>query len=103
VTVELVDDGEKLLSQPTVAFDFVVASHLLEHTQDPIASLGNWLRVIKLGGVLFLAVPNKTETFDRDRPVTGSLAHLLRDHEEGPDISRRQHFEEWVRLVNKMP
>ena len=43
-------------------------------------------------------VPDKRFTFDRDRPVT-PLAHLLRDHEDGPQWSRRGHFEEYVRLA----
>jgi hypothetical protein len=30
------------------------------------------------------------------------LAHLFEDHRNGPERSRRQHFEEWVRLVLKV-
>jgi hypothetical protein len=58
-------------------------------------------RVLKKGGVLYLAIPDKRCSFDIDRPVT-PLEHILRDYEEGPAWSRRQHFEEWTRLVNKV-
>jgi hypothetical protein len=58
-------------------------------------------RVIKPGGVLYLAIPDKRNSFDRDRPVT-TLEHVIRDYEEGPAWSRRGHFEEWTRLVNKV-
>ena len=59
------------------------------------------LRVLRDGGVLYLAIPDKRYTFDRDRPIT-SIEHLMRDYQEGPAWSRRQHFEEWTRLVNKV-
>jgi hypothetical protein len=29
--------------------------------------------------------------------------HLLRDFNEGPQVSRRGHFEEWARLVDRVP
>jgi SAM-dependent methyltransferase len=102
VPVDIVDDGERLTTIADASQDFVVANHFLEHCQDPIGTLLTFLRVLRPGGVLFLAVPDKRFTFDRDRPVT-PLAHLVRDHEQGPEWSRRGHFEEWARLVNKVP
>jgi hypothetical protein len=55
--------------------------------------------VPKQGGVIFMAVPDKRETFDRDREIT-TIDHVLRDHHEGPQISRAQHYEEWARDVD---
>jgi hypothetical protein len=48
----------------------------------PTVALGNMIRVLRPGGVLYLAVPDKRYTFDADRPVTPT-DHLLRDHREG--------------------
>ena len=76
----------------------MVANHVIEHTEDPITALINAFRVLRPGGILFLSVPDKRRTFDEERPLT-SLAHLERDHREGPDWSRTEHFEEWARLV----
>jgi hypothetical protein len=45
-----------------------------------------------------MAVPDCRHTFDRDRTLT-PLAHLARDHSEGPRWSRRTHYEEWARCV----
>jgi predicted SAM-dependent methyltransferase len=59
------------------------------------------IRVLKPGGVLYLAIPDKRYTFDIDRPVT-PLAHLWQDFEQGPARSRKGHFQEWARLVNKV-
>lgn len=101
VDVDIIDDGERLTTIATESQDFVIANHFLEHCQDPIATIKNLLRVIRVGGILYMAIPDKRFTFDRDRPVT-SIDHLLRDHAEGPAWSKRQHFEEWTRLVNKV-
>jgi SAM-dependent methyltransferase len=102
VPVDILDDGEQLARIPDSSLDFVVANHFLEHTQDPVGTLLNSFRVLRTGGVLYLAVPDKRHTFDADRPVT-PLEHLLRDFGEGPDASRRGHFEEWARLVDRVP
>lgn len=102
VHVDVLDNGEELSSIPDASVDFVIASHLIEHTENPIRSLENWLRVLRPGGILFLGVPHKEQTFDSDRSAT-SLEHLVRDYTEGPEWSRRAHYEEWVRLVNKAP
>ncbi len=101
VEVDVVDDGQRLGTVADGSQDFVIANHFLEHCADPIGTLKNFLRVLRPGGVLYLAVPDKRYTFDRDRPVT-PLEHLRKDHEAGPDWSRRQHFEEWARLVDKV-
>jgi predicted SAM-dependent methyltransferase len=100
VDVDVVDDGERLSAVDDGTQDFVIANHFLEHCEDPIGALGNMVRVLRPGGVVYLAVPDKRYTFDAERPVTPT-AHLLRDHREGPEGSRRAHYEEWARLVDK--
>ena len=101
VEVDIIDNGELLETIPDKSQDFVIANHFIEHCQDPIRAIANILRVLKNGGILYLAVPDKRYSFDRDRPVT-TIDHLLRDYQEGPALSKKQHFEEWVRLVNKV-
>jgi predicted SAM-dependent methyltransferase len=101
VKVDIITDGETLEGVLDSTQDFVIANHFIEHCQDPIGALINMFRVLKPGGVLYLAIPDKRNSFDRDRPVT-TLEHVVRDYEEGPVWSRRQHFEEWTRLVNKV-
>ncbi len=102
VEVDLVDDGERLASQPDCSADFIIANHFIEHTEDPIGTLANHLRVLRPGGILYLAVPDRRRTFDADRQPT-PLAHVVQDHEQGPAWSRRSHQEEWARLVEKVP
>jgi len=80
--------------------DFVIANHFIEHCQNPIGALQNMLRVLKPGGKLYLSIPDKRYTFDMDRPIT-SVDHVTKDYVEGPEWSKRKHFEEWVTSVNK--
>lgn len=97
VEVDIVDNGEQLFTLPAQSQDFVIANHFLEHTQDPIATLKNFCRVVKPGGYLYLAVPDQTSTFDQDRTPT-TLQHLIDDHRKGPAASKHGHFVEWVTL-----
>jgi SAM-dependent methyltransferase len=98
VPVDLIDDGETLSSQPDASADFIIANHFIEHTEDPLGTLANHLRVIRPGGVLYLAVPDRRRTFDAARAPT-PVEHLVADHVEGPGRSRRGHLEEWALLV----
>lgn len=38
--------------------DFIVASHILEHTNDTIGCLKEWRRVLRVGGRIGISVPN---------------------------------------------
>lgn len=98
VHVDIVDDGQKLATVPPDSQDFIIANHFLEHCEDPIAALKNFARVLRPGGMMYLALPDRRRTYDRDRVRTG-LEHMVVDHVEGPQVSRRAHFHEWVTLV----
>jgi SAM-dependent methyltransferase len=96
---DIVDNGEHLATVPRESFDFVVANHFLEHTEDPFTTLSNFVRVLRHGGHIFMAIPDMRWTFDRDREIT-TLDHLMRDYREGPGVSRRSHYDEWLRVVD---
>jgi SAM-dependent methyltransferase len=98
VVPDIVDDGTRLASFPDASLDFVVANHMLEHVEDPIAALQHQLRVLRPGGVLYLTLPDARYTFDASRERT-TVEHLLRDNREGPHVSRREHYEECARLI----
>jgi SAM-dependent methyltransferase len=102
VETDVVDDGEHLAAFADGSQDFVIANHFIEHCEDPVAAIGNQLRVLRPGGHVFMAVPERRRSFDRSRPPT-SIEHVLRDNAEGPQVSRSQHYEEWVRLVERVP
>ncbi len=44
---------------PDNRFDWVYASHVLEHLHEPELALLNWLRILKPGGHLIVVVPSR--------------------------------------------
>jgi SAM-dependent methyltransferase len=98
VKVNIVDDGEKLTAFEPNSQDFIIANHFLEHTQDPIGTVRRHLEVLRPGGVLYMAVPDRRFTFDKARPES-DFAHVLRDHVEGPEWSHDGHIREFASLV----
>jgi SAM-dependent methyltransferase len=98
VHVDVVDDGEKLGTLPDGSLDFLVANHFLEHTENPLGTIRNHLSKVRVGGAVYLAIPNRDYSFDRGRPLT-PFDHLVRDDVEGPGWSRFEHFREWARFV----
>jgi SAM-dependent methyltransferase len=99
VKVDIIDDGELLGAVADGSQDFVIANHFLEHCKNPLLTLSHMYRVLKKNGILYLALPDKRFTFDAKRPIT-PLEHLLQDYHTGPEFSKLQHYEEWVRLVD---
>jgi predicted SAM-dependent methyltransferase len=103
VPTDVIDDGSRLEKFGEESLDFVIANHVLEHIEDPVAALENWIRVLRRGGVLLLSLPDARYTsFDVQKPRT-SIEHVLRDHRESPAASREQHYREHARFAEKFP
>jgi SAM-dependent methyltransferase len=98
VKVDLIDNGEVLSTIADNSLDFIIANHFLEHCENPIGTIKNQLKKIKPGGYLYYAIPDKNLTFDKIRPLT-NFVHIVNDHIHGSSISRREHFYEWVSLL----
>lgn len=64
--VDHVSDGRSMVDVvgKTACYDFIVASHVLEHTPDLIGFLDDCERLLKPSGTLLLAVPDKRCCFD---------------------------------------
>jgi SAM-dependent methyltransferase len=82
-------------------FDFVYASHVLEHIPDPARALRNWLRVVKPNGYLIIVVPHRDLYEKRDRlPSRWNPDHkhfFLPETDEAPDsIGLRQLIREAI-------
>jgi predicted SAM-dependent methyltransferase len=101
VEPDIIDNGEALPTVPDRSEDFLIANHFIEHCEDPIGALTNFCRVVRPGGTIYLAVPDKRHTFDKTRALT-PFEHLVRDHEEGPDWSRRDHYHEVVTVTESV-
>jgi SAM-dependent methyltransferase len=96
---DVVDEAERLAKFGDESVDFVVANHVLEHVEDPVAALKTFLRVLRPGGIVYITLPDAQHNFDQRRERT-TVEHVLRDHREGPEVSRRHHYEEWAAIVD---
>jgi len=90
-------EATALAGIPDAAYDFVLSSHTLEHTANPILALREWLRVLTNDGVVILILPHKDGTFDWKRPTT-TLDHMKDDFDRGVDERDLTHLPEIFEL-----
>lgn len=74
------------------SYDFVFASHVIEHFPDPIRALREWVRVARR--YVVVVVPHRDRTFDRDRELT-AVAELLARHRDGFSSEVDRHWSVW--------
>jgi SAM-dependent methyltransferase len=75
------------------SYDFLLSSHSLEHSANPLKCMAEWIRVTRPGGTILLVLPDPTRTFDHRRPMT-SFQHLLDDYRTGVGEDDLTHLEE---------
>jgi SAM-dependent methyltransferase len=90
-------DSTQLSTLPAESYDFVLSSHMLEHTANPLKMLRSWKRLLKPAGTLLLVLPHRDSSFDHRRPVT-TLSHLILDAQNDCGEDDSTHFEEILRL-----
>jgi predicted SAM-dependent methyltransferase len=78
-------------------YDVLLSSHMIEHTSNPIRVLLEWTRIVRLGGLQLIIVPNKDLTFDHYRTTT-TLQHVIDDFEASRDEDDLTHLNESVEL-----
>lgn len=94
---QYIAEGADLRVVPGGKYDFVLSSHMLEHTANPLGALSEWRRLLKEGGALILVVPHRDGTFDYRRPVT-TMQHLVEDFEAGMGEDDLTHLPEVLQL-----
>jgi len=80
--------------------DFVIANHVIEHVACPVAMIEDMFYILRPGGLVAIAAPDKRYTFDRDRPLT-SFEHLEREYQDGVDEVDDEHYLDFLRHVGK--
>jgi predicted SAM-dependent methyltransferase len=85
--VDYVWQGESYseLTGRTKYYDWIIASHVIEHTPDMIGFLNDCDEILKDDGVISLVVPDKRYCFDHYRPITG-ISKILDSHYQKSDI-----------------
>lgn len=104
VAIDVIDDGQELRTFATESLDFIVANHLIEHCDNPLGTIENWLMKLRRGGIIFLAIPDQRKGWDERRPLT-SLQHIIADYGATPsDRTARnfEHYKEWAELVGNI-
>lgn len=64
------DLADAVSEEHHATFEVIVLSHVLEHLPDPIGFLNSCSRLLKPGGIVTVALPDKRHCFDLFRPVT---------------------------------
>ncbi len=75
-------DANEILRHVDRQFDFVYASHCLEHMRDPRAAIAQWWQLVRPGGALVVIVPDEDlyeqgfwpSRFNRDHKWTFTIA-----------------------------
>jgi predicted SAM-dependent methyltransferase len=78
-------------------YQFLLASHVIEHIANPIKALNEWSRVLEPGATIVVIAPEKSRTYDRKRPTT-TFSHLVKDFEDDVSEDDCTHFEEVIEL-----
>lgn len=94
---QFIYDAVNLNAIKSNSYDFILASHVLEHIANPFKALSEWLRVLKNDGFLLVILPHKDGTFDHNRPVT-ALNHLIKDYEFDVNEDDLSHLNEILEL-----
>jgi len=93
----IICDADRLASVADRSIDFIIANHVLEHMADPLGAIREWIRVVRPGGHIYIAIPEHTNPLDRLRSVT-PVDHLIADFEMRTARNKfdREHYREWV-------
>lgn len=87
--VNFIKEATNLQGIPDGKYDFIAASHVLEHIANPLLALKEWKRITKPGARFLLVLPWKDATFDHRRPITlfDDLLHHLQNNTDEHDLS----------------
>ena len=94
---QYISEASDLKAIASEHYDFLLASHCLEHCANCIKTVQEWLRVLKPGGYMLLILPDKRFTFDHNREVT-TFKHMLDDFEREIDETDLSHLDEILAL-----
>jgi len=79
--VHAVEDLAEVTGRPN-HYDWIIASHVIEHMPDLIAFLGDCDAILNDRGVLSLMIADKRHAFERARPISG-IAAVIDAHVAG--------------------
>ncbi|MCK5607969.1 class I SAM-dependent methyltransferase [Candidatus Pacearchaeota archaeon] len=72
-------------------YDYFIANHVIEHLPDFIGWMEDLYDHLNDNGIIFLAIPDKFFTFDKNRMET-SCGHIIVDYEDNDQVDAAEHF-----------
>jgi 2-polyprenyl-3-methyl-5-hydroxy-6-metoxy-1,4-benzoquinol methylase len=60
-------------------FNFIIANHVIEHLPNPINAIKNICDALLNDGILVISIPDKRNSYDKNRALTGYY-HILADY-----------------------
>ena len=82
---------------PDASYDFILSSHCLEHSANPLKALIEAKRILRGGGYAIYVLPMKEHTFDHRRAVT-TFADLVKHFERDTQEDDLSHLSEILQL-----
>jgi len=82
------------------SYDFLLSSHMIEHTANPIKALKEWIRVVKPNGHLIVLITHKNGKFEHRRPIK-SLEKMIKEYERDVDENDFKHLDEILELHDR--
>lgn len=89
-------DEDKLSAKVMPPYDFVIMNHVIEHVANPVSVLESLFSIVRPGGLLVIAAPDKEFTFDKPRGLT-PFSHLLEEYENGVSSVDDDHYLDFIR------
>jgi SAM-dependent methyltransferase len=77
----IINDAVDISKVNNESYDFVFASHCLEHIANPLKAVQEWLRILKPDGHMIIIVPEKSVCFDHKREYS-LFSTLLSQYEK---------------------
>ena len=90
-------DSSEFYKIQSEKYDFILASHVIEHIANPIKALFEYIRVLKKDGFIVIILPHKDGTFDHKRNIT-SFSHIIEDFNNDIKESDLTHLKEILEL-----
>jgi len=78
-------------------YEFILCSHMLEHSANPLKATKEFIRALKDGGIILIVLPDSRYTFDHNRQVT-DFSHLVTDYKNNMGEDDLSHVDEILKL-----
>jgi SAM-dependent methyltransferase len=105
VDVDYVIGEKTTISEAVVEdapFDYVIASHVIEHIPDPIGWMDDVTHTLRTGGILSLVIPDKRYCFDINRSLTEVSDLVDANLRQLRQPSFRQAYDFYAKAINGM-